>query len=141
MNVLLYKARIRWNGMQFGDWIHWKSTAIVRLLSNHFFKMVQNKIAIALVIFTAFCVSLSHEDILTQALESLDGCSKKTGCHMGYCWAYCGLSLSSGDWCYTTMTHTQSFDYVPCTHDSECCGCWKCAGCVCMSLSNKIMFE
>lgn len=52
----------------------------------------------------------------------------KSGCYKGYCYSYCGLSNESGDWCYTTKTYSQSFDYVKCSIDSDCNGCWKCAG-------------
>lgn len=55
-------------------------------------------------------------------------CSATAGCFKGYCWAWCGVSLTSGEWCYTTQTYSQSFEYVPCKYDSECNECWKCAG-------------
>lgn len=48
--------------------------------------------------------------------------------HKGYCWAWCGISLSGGEWCYTTKTHTQSYEYVECKQDSDCDVCWKCGG-------------
>lgn len=51
-----------------------------------------------------------------------------SGCHKGYCYSYCGISNENGDWCYTTKTYSQSFEYVKCTSDKECNGCWKCAG-------------
>lgn len=40
--------------------------------------------------------------------------------NLGLCWAYCGLSLSSGEWCYTTKKSTGLWkgDYVACTKDS-----------------------
>lgn len=62
------------------------------------------------------------------AINNAYKCSEETGCYRGYCWAWCGLSLSSGDWCYTTKTYSQSYQYVSCTYDSECNACWKCAG-------------
>lgn len=61
---------------------------------------------------------------LTNAFK----CSNGRGCHKGYCWAWCGADLSSGDWCYTTRSHSQSFDYVKCSRDGQCDNCWKCAG-------------
>lgn len=62
------------------------------------------------------------------AIDNSQRCAFEAGCHKGYCWTYCGLSLSSGDWCYTTKTYSQSFDYVRCSRDDECDKCWKCAG-------------
>ncbi|OXA48685.1 Allergen Tha p 2 [Folsomia candida] len=51
------------------------------------------------------------------------------GCHKKLCWAYCGLSYTSGEWCYTTRgVQSQNGEYVSCNMDSECNGCWKCAG-------------
>lgn len=50
------------------------------------------------------------------------------GCHKGYCWAWCGITHDHGEWCYTTKTYSQSFKYVQCSSDSECNGCWHCAG-------------
>ncbi len=64
----------------------------------------------------------------TVAIINAGKCSEKGGCYKGYCWAYCGLSLSNGDWCYTTKSYSQSFQYVRCIDDSECDLCWKCAG-------------
>lgn len=62
------------------------------------------------------------------AIENAGKCSYTAGCYKGSCWAYCGISLSSGDWCYTTKTYSQSYAYVSCKHDDECNKCWKCAG-------------
>lgn len=57
-------------------------------------------------------------------------CSTRASCYKGYCWAYCGASMSSGTWCYTTKTFSQSKAYVKCTKNSECNPCWNCAvGC------------
>lgn len=55
-------------------------------------------------------------------------CSEKGGCYKGLCWAYCGLSLSSLDWCYTTESYSQSYEYVTCEYNSDCNLCWRCAG-------------
>lgn len=66
------------------------------------------------------------------AIASFDvsKCAEKAGCHKEKkrCWAYCGLDLKKMDWCYTTKGLTLSLDYVPCTRDSECNACWRCAG-------------
>lgn len=62
------------------------------------------------------------------AIDNSFKCSDNGGCYKGYCWNYCGLSLSSGDWCYSTKTYSQSYDYVRCDKDSDCNLCWKCAG-------------
>lgn len=55
---------------------------------------------------------------------------RKFGCHNGYCWSYCTAALEGKDneWCYTTKGKSQDRDYVSCSQDSECNGCWKCAG-------------
>lgn len=55
-------------------------------------------------------------------------CSEKAGCHRGYCWAWCGVSLSKGEWCYTTRSFSQSDEYVTCKDDYDCEKCWKCGG-------------
>lgn len=60
-------------------------------------------------------------------VKNVGQCSSKAGCYEGKCWAYCGLSLTSFDWCYTTLTYSQSFSYVSCTTDAECKPCWLCA--------------
>jgi len=53
------------------------------------------------------------------------------GCHNGYCWAYCGASLTANDWCYTSNTAgtwTNMNKYVSCQRDDQCDPCWKCKG-------------
>lgn len=51
------------------------------------------------------------------------------GCHKGYCWAYCHAVLGNErEWCYTTRGSSQDYNYVGCSRDSDCDGCWKCAG-------------
>lgn len=52
------------------------------------------------------------------------------GCFNGYCWAYCeGFGIpGTREWCYTTKSYSQSYEYVGCSQDSECDACWKCAG-------------
>jgi len=57
--------------------------------------------------------------------RAADQSCREFGCHKNYCWSYCSLG---NQWCYTTKSSSQSFDYVPCTRDDECNGCWKCAG-------------
>lgn len=63
-----------------------------------------------------------------QSVANAFECRKQAGCHKGYCWAWCGKSLIGGEWCYTTRTYSQSFQYVGYTSDSKCDKCWKCAG-------------
>lgn len=62
------------------------------------------------------------------AIANQGRCSNGGGCHKGSCWAWCGVDLSAGEWCYTTKAHSQSYKYVSCSSDSECDKCWKCAG-------------
>lgn len=62
------------------------------------------------------------------AIDNASKCAHKGGCYYGSCWAYCGIDLSHGDWCYTTRSHSQSYDYVGCTRDTDCDLCWKCGG-------------
>jgi len=53
------------------------------------------------------------------------------GCHQGYCWAQCWGFLgtfSNSEWCWTTQSYSQSYQYVTCTKDSECSLSWSCAG-------------
>eukprot|EP01024_Parvocaulis_polyphysoides_P073916 TRINITY_DN9536_c0_g1_i12.p5 TRINITY_DN9536_c0_g1~~TRINITY_DN9536_c0_g1_i12.p5 ORF type:complete len:103 (+),score=4.94 TRINITY_DN9536_c0_g1_i12:108-416(+) len=50
------------------------------------------------------------------------------GCYNGYCWAECDALPLINEWCYTTETHSQSFQYVTCNSDDDCCSMWKCAG-------------
>lgn len=57
--------------------------------------------------------------------RAADQSCREFGCHKNNCWAYCSIG---NQWCYTTKSHSQSFEYVPCTKDEECNGCWKCAG-------------
>ncbi|XP_008180795.1 uncharacterized protein LOC100168737 [Acyrthosiphon pisum] len=57
--------------------------------------------------------------------KAADQSCREFGCHKNYCWSYCSLG---NQWCYTTKTYSQSFEYVSCTRDDECNGCWKCAG-------------
>lgn len=52
----------------------------------------------------------------------------KFGCHKGYCWAYCHAVLGHNrEWCYTTRGSSQDYNYVGCSSDADCGGCWKCA--------------
>lgn len=67
-------------------------------------------------------------EVVVKSIANLSSCSETAGCHKGYCWAWCGFSLSSGGWCYTTKTHSQSYQYVECNSDDDCDKCWKCAG-------------
>lgn len=62
------------------------------------------------------------------SIANSNKCSVEAGCHKGKCWAWCGVSLSDGEWCYTTKTYSQSYAYVPCTTDYDCEKCWRCGG-------------
>lgn len=61
----------------------------------------------------------------TPAVALANQPCREFGCHKSYCWAYCGISPQ---WCYTTKTYSQSFQYVKCSKKEDCQGCWKCAG-------------
>lgn len=74
-----------------------------------------------------FAVTFATTYMSAKAIFNSKECGK-SGCYQGYCYSYCGLSNYSGDWCYTTKTYSQSFAYVKCSSNSECNGCWKCAG-------------
>lgn len=65
---------------------------------------------------------------VVKSIANLSSCSETAGCHKGYCWAWCGFSLSSGGWCYTTKSYSQSYQYEECNSDDDCDKCWKCAG-------------
>lgn len=67
---------------------------------------------------------------MMRAVESITKCANEGGCHTGYCWTRCSLSteLTFGEWCYTTKTQSQNYNYVRCNKDSDCSTCWKCAG-------------
>lgn len=67
-------------------------------------------------------------ELTVESTKNAFECAQKGGCHRGYCWAYCGVSLSGGEWCYTTKTYSRSFQYVTCSNDNECDLCWKCGG-------------
>lgn len=66
--------------------------------------------------------------LASLSIANSNKCSATAGCHKGFCWAWCGVSLTGGEWCYTTHTYSQSYEYIPCKYDSECNECWKCAG-------------
>ncbi|OXA40806.1 Allergen Tha p 2 [Folsomia candida] len=55
----------------------------------------------------------------------IDAGVKDCGCWKGYCWAYCNFGRQ---WCYTTGSYSQSYNYVTCFKPSECRANWKCAG-------------
>jgi len=57
--------------------------------------------------------------------RAADQSCREFGCHKNSCWSYCSLG---NQWCYTTKSYSQSYDYVSCTRDDECNGCWKCGG-------------
>lgn len=66
--------------------------------------------------------------LASLSIANQNKCSVNAGCFKGHCWAWCGVSLSDGEWCFTTKTHSQSYEYVHCSSDDECNKCWKCAG-------------
>lgn len=56
-------------------------------------------------------------------------CSTRSTCFKGYCWAYCGTTLVSGDsYCWTTKGASKDGAYVKCVHNFDCNPCWNCAG-------------
>lgn len=57
--------------------------------------------------------------------RAADQSCREFGCHKNKCWAYCSLG---NQWCYTTKSYSQSYQYVSCSKDEDCNGCWKCAG-------------
>lgn len=67
--------------------------------------------------------------LASMSIANSNRCSVETGCHNGKCWAWCGVSLSGGEWCYTTRRNSsQSYEYVSCTSEYDCDKCWKCGG-------------
>lgn len=66
--------------------------------------------------------------LASMSISNSQKCSVEAGCQKGKCWAWCGVSLSNGEWCYTTKTYSQSYAFVPCTSDGDCDKCWKCGG-------------
>lgn len=57
------------------------------------------------------------------------------GCHKGYCWSYCRAldylsftDIPNNEWCYTTKTHSQSYQYVKCNSMGDCNPDWSCGG-------------
>lgn len=66
--------------------------------------------------------------LASMSIANSNKCSLEAGCHNGKCWAWCGVSLSDGEWCYTTKTYSQSYEYVSCSSDYDCEKCWKCGG-------------
>lgn len=74
-------------------------------------------------------ISFPGADWLGDSIANSLECSEVAGCHKGYCWAWCGVSMSGGEWCYTSKNnYTQSHEFVECKEDSECNPCWKCGG-------------
>lgn len=60
------------------------------------------------------------------------GDNNRGGCHKGWCWAGCNtgfpLAPRGSEWCYTTKTYSQSYNYVRCSRDNECGLDWYCGG-------------
>ncbi|OXA64055.1 Allergen Tha p 2 [Folsomia candida] len=70
---------------------------------------------------------LGEEEHGNRTKRSL-GCTN-SGCHRGHCWAYCGARPEAHqEWCWTTRGATWDLQYVGCTSDAQCDGCWSCAG-------------
>merc|ERR1719411_1322556 len=70
-------------------------------------------------------VEKSFTTMIHTSCVPFKGCKRKAtklgyGCHKGYCWSYCGLSWTSGEWCYTTKAHSKY--YSTCEHDFDCLG-------------------
>ncbi|CAO3640665.1 unnamed protein product [Cunninghamella echinulata] len=53
-------------------------------------------------------------------------------CWEGRCWTYCTavghVIPGAEEWCYTTKSSSQDYNYVDCNADSECQRNWSCAG-------------
>lgn len=79
---------------------------------------------------------------ISNAGRCVDGPpGRNYGCHRGGCWAYCGISMTSGEWCYTTddwdyasrnptnaLRITGWGRYNRCEGDEDCDPCWWCEG-------------
>lgn len=66
-----------------------------------------------------------REPILTAEQTALK--SNYSGCKRGHCWKTCdGIDL--GNWCFTTETYVDSYDFVPCTNDADCDSSLECGG-------------
>ena len=44
---------------------------------------------------------LRYNEDSNELVTYYEGRETRHGCHKGECWAYCGASWTSGDWCYT----------------------------------------
>ncbi len=46
------------------------------------------------------------------------------GCHKSWCWSGCYTGFNVFDtydeWCYTTLTYSQSYSYVRCNNKDDC---------------------
>lgn len=71
---------------------------------------------------------MSIQKIENDSFPLLYYLDASAGCRKGSCWKYCGLSLYSGEWCYTTKGENLDRNCVPCTSDNECDKCPKFAG-------------
>lgn len=106
-----------------------------------------------IVCYNSFTFGLPNPSTVVEDLESIDtanndgglsrnltrvaraenhsNCVTSGGCWKGYCWAHClaiGNLVVANEWCYTTKSYSQSYEYVTCSSDSECDLCWNCAG-------------
>lgn len=53
--------------------------------------------------------------------------SNYSGCNKSHCWKRCN-GVDDGKWCFTTKSYAESYDFVPCTNDSECDASLECGG-------------
>lgn len=66
--------------------------------------------------------------------SSVIDCKKEKGCYKGKCCKPCvGASaifwwLKGDEWCYSTRSYSQSYQYVYCYFDDVCDPNWHCAG-------------
>lgn len=79
----------------------------------------QPKIVLAIAVLVLCCFSF----------QTVNG-RETFGCHKGYCWSYCSAfsAVEYSEWCYTTKTHSQSYQYVPCKSQDDCEHYWHCGG-------------
>lgn len=54
-------------------------------------------------------------------------CRDKFGCKDHKCWADCGY-LIPNQWCWATGSSNPNHGAQSCTYDSDCNGCYRCAG-------------
>ena len=71
-----------------------------------------------------YCVGYNHGQ------QFYYGCAYRLGFYS--CMSFCGHSMTSGDWCYTTsqeLWDEGKDSYVSCSDNDECWGYWdQCVG-------------